>query len=290
MRPPNAEAQLSAELSSEIGRQITILEKAHGGIVSEVYSADCDGAKAFVKLNPRKDLFPVQAALSDELRRRGIPLPEVLAHKELPSLSKSVLVEAAVLGEPLEVIPAERRAALYREAGQLLRGVHELKVDGFGPLIFENGALSGTYYSWKEYVLASEDDDYSYLVEHGFVFPETRERIVTTIRDLSEVSLDRASVIHGDMQGAHVFSDGVNITGLIDFGNAKAGDPRLDLAIARVFLDDVEWGSLKEGYGPAAEDPVVNHVRHCDGSKETHAKASGGEIRTRYRFGSGNPE
>ena len=55
--------------------------------------------------------------------------------------------------------------------------------------------------------------------------------------------------IHGDLFLDNVLSDGVEITGLIDWAFGALGDPRYDLALAMYGMSAVQRDAFLEGYG-----------------------------------------
>ncbi|PPK71147.1 phosphotransferase [Actinokineospora auranticolor] len=65
---------------------------------------------------------------------------------------------------------------------------------------------------------------------------------------------------HGDLQLAHVFVDGDEVTGVLDWSEARQGDPLFDLASLtsghREHLDDVI-----EGYGTDVDLDVISGWR-----------------------------
>src|SRR5206468_2652045 len=67
----------------------------------------------------------------------------------------------------------------------------------------------------------------------------------------------RGHLLHNDFHGAHIFVDAGEISGVIDWGRALSGDPRLDVAQTLFFLDDESQESFAAGYGVANVDPVV---------------------------------
>ena len=61
-------------------------------------------------------------------------------------------------------------------------------------------------------------------------------------------------VLHGDLEASHIFWDGERVTGLIDFGDAKLGDPLYDFVSLRLGMTDKqdELASFSRGYGQAS--------------------------------------
>jgi aminoglycoside phosphotransferase (APT) family kinase protein len=61
-------------------------------------------------------------------------------------------------------------------------------------------------------------------------------------------------VLHGDLEPAHVYWDGDHVTAVIDFGDAKLGDPLYDFVALRLGMSDRpdELAEFSRGYGTAS--------------------------------------
>ena len=82
--------------------------------------------------------------------------------------------------------------------------------------------------------------------------------VIRRNREIAEVALRpwTPAFIHGDLQITHVFVDGDEVTGVIDWSEAAPGDAMFDLAILTLgheeCLDD-----LLGGYGDGADRDVI---------------------------------
>lgn len=74
------------------------------------------------------------------------------------------------------------------------------------------------------------------------------------VQDLTLVPMGPAwpVLLHGDLEQQHVFHEGPRVTAIIDFGDAKLGDPLYDFVAIRLHLTNGNADLLKavfEGYG-----------------------------------------
>jgi aminoglycoside phosphotransferase (APT) family kinase protein len=166
-----------------------------------------------------------------------IPTPEVLWRKP-PVLALAALPGTALgrLGEPSTASPAA-----WAAAGAAVRKLHD------APLPPRPGR------SLDE--IASElDSECERLVADG-VLPAD---LVTRNREVAEAALRPWTPVftHGDLQIDHVFVDGDEITGVIDWSEAGQGDALYDLATLTLgheeHLDDVV-----AGYGTDVDRDVI---------------------------------
>ena len=83
--------------------------------------------------------------------------------------------------------------------------------------------------------------------------------LVTRNRRVAEVALrEWAPVfIHGDLQIAHVFADGDEITGVLDWSEARQGDALHDLASLTLGHEE-HLGDVVAGYGTDVDLDVIH--------------------------------
>ncbi|MGO3477991.1 MAG: phosphotransferase family protein [Brachybacterium tyrofermentans] len=175
-----------------------------------------------------------------EIRAMGmvpVPTPAILWH-EAPVLAIAALPGQAlgVLGEPSPATPAA-----WTAAGAVIRTLHDAPLPPWPGQRLEDMA-------------AELDRECAWLLEHAVLPAEVIDRN----REIAEAALRpwTPSFIHGDLKLTHVFVDGGEVTGIIDWSEAAPGDAMYDLAILTLgheeCLDD-----LLAGYGPGAERDVI---------------------------------
>ncbi|MBC9726969.1 phosphotransferase family protein [Streptomyces sp. TRM68367] len=170
-----------------------------------------------------------------------VPTPEVLWRKP------PVLALAALPGTTLGRLggPSTGSPAGWAAAGAAIRKLHD------APLPPRPGRAGRSIAA-----LATElDDECELLVTNGILPAD----LVTRNRLVAEAALRpwTPSFTHGDLQIAHVFVDGDEVTGIIDWSEAGQGDARYDLATFTLgheeHLDDVI-----AGYGTDIDLDVIH--------------------------------
>ena len=199
-----------------------------------------------------------------------VPTPEVLWRRP-PVLALAALPGVALgrLGEPSTASPAA-----WAAAGAAVRVLHDAPVPSWAGAGLEEKT-------------ASLDRECTWLLEND-VLPAD---LVTRNRHVAEAALRPSTPVfmHGDLQVCHIFVDGDEVTGILDWSEGGQGDALWDLAILTmghpehlgdvvagygtdVDLDVVRgWWSLRcllatrwlveHGYGPAEEYPEVALLR-----------------------------
>ncbi len=166
-----------------------------------------------------------------------IPTPEVLWRKP------PVLALAALPGAPLGRLgePSIASPAAWAAAGAAARMLHD------APLPPWPGRSFG--------LLASQlDGECEWLVTSGLLPAD----VVTRNRRVAEAALRPWTPVfaHGDLQVTHVFFDGDEITGVIDWSEAGRGDALYDLASLTLGHRE-HLGDVVAGYGTDVDLDVI---------------------------------
>ncbi len=171
------------------------------------------------------------------MRVAPIPTPGVLWRKP-PVLALAALPGRALgrLGEP-----SAASSAAWAAAGAAVRMLHDAPLPPWPGRSLEEKA-------------SSLDGECTWLLAND-VLPAD---LVTRNRQVAEAALRpwKPVFVHGDLQVAHVFVDGDQITGVVDWSEAGQGDAMYDLASLtlghREHLSD-----LVAGYGADVDHDVI---------------------------------
>jgi aminoglycoside phosphotransferase (APT) family kinase protein len=162
-----------------------------------------------------------------------IPTPEVLWRKP-PVLALASLPGTALgrLGEP-----STASSAAWAAAGAAARTLHD------APLPPWHGRSA-------DEIASNLDSECDWLITNGILPTD----LITRNRRIAEAALRPWTPVftHGDLQITHVFVEGNEITGVIDWSEASQGDALYDLA------------SLTLGHEEHLADVVVGYGTHVD--------------------------
>ncbi|MGY0498541.1 phosphotransferase family protein [Nocardia sp. FBN12] len=140
-----------------------------------------------------------------------IPTPEILWH------TPPVLALAALPGTALGRLgrPSTASSAAWSAAGATVRRLHDAPLPPWPGRNLDE-------------LTRELDGECEWLITNG-VLPTD---VVTTNRRIAEAALRPCApvFIHGDLQAAHVFVEGDEVTGVIDWSEAARGDAMYDLA------------------------------------------------------------
>ncbi|GAA0400618.1 aminoglycoside phosphotransferase [Acrocarpospora corrugata] len=166
-----------------------------------------------------------------------IPTPEVLWRKP-PVLALAALPGTALgrLGEPSTASPAA-----WAAAGAATRKLHDAPLPPWPGRSLDE-------------IASRLDGECEWLVTNG-VLPTD---LVTRNRQVAEAALRPRTPVfaHGDLQVTHVFVDGDEITGVIDWSEAAQGDALYDLATLTLGHEE-RLGDVVAGYGAHVDLDVI---------------------------------
>ncbi len=174
-----------------------------------------------------------------------VPTPPILWRRP------PVLAIEAVRGEALGVLgePSRASPAAWAAVGAAIRRLHDAPVPRWPGRNLDDIAAE----------LAREC---AWLLDNGVLPAE----VINRNREIAEAALRpwRSSFIHGDLQISHVFVDGDEVTGIIDWSEAAPGDAMFDL------VDQAELKALARDLPAEEAHPLVSRGllrrphRRCD--------------------------
>ena len=130
-------------------------------------------------------------------------------------------------------------------------------VAGLGTVTVRRALVVGANGSKLDESPSRLDGECEWLIANG-VLPTD---VVTGNRRVAEAALRPWKTVftHGDLQIAHVFVDGDEITGVIDWSDAGRGDALFDLAILTLGHEE-HLGDVVAGYGTDVDLDVIRGV------------------------------
>ncbi|MFG1664197.1 phosphotransferase family protein [Streptomyces sp. Y7] len=207
-------------------------------VVAHAERATLRVGDVFLKVDPDQARIDIEVAA---MALAPVPTPRVLWHRP------PVLAIAAVPGRALGRLgePSTSSPAAWEAAGAAVRKLH----DGPPP------SWHGRAGRGPDELAAALDAECAWLVRNG-VLPAG---LVTRNRQVAEAALRpwTPEFTHGDLQIAHVFVDGDEITGIIDWSEAGRGDALYDLATLALGHEE-HLGDLFAGYGTDVDLDVIH--------------------------------
>lgn len=173
--------------------------------------------------------YRVEGRIYRTLMALGAHVPHVVL------ASRGMLVMKAYAGEELEdKIELFDHKEIFCAVAQDLALCRNVPVSGFGELTLRNGALHGTSASWMDYLeLVEPLFESTLLVDVGLSKKTSKKLSDYWFAQKPSVKNVESSLLHGDFAMSAIFVLKESYEGLIDFGDAIAGDSLADLAYWR---------------------------------------------------------
>ncbi len=183
----------------------------------------------FLKAGSAQDTAREHAVLG-RLAEADVPVPEVV----VADLTGDLFGRPSLLVRHIGGAPLEGPEPEFADACRHLRVVHSITLDGYGSVESEDGALRGVDDSWQA-TLQGRADGLLQVADSGLIDRQLAERAHAelTRRIASVVGMSPACLTHGDFHPRHTYAFGGHVTGIIDWGDATAGDPLYDFG--RIF-------------------------------------------------------
>ena len=203
-------------------------------IVAHSERATLRVGEVFLKIDAEQSRINVEV---EAMAMAPLPTPDVLWRK--PPVLALGAVPGTALGRLHE--PSTASGAAWEAAGAALRMLHEAPVPPWpGRSVDDLASLLDAECRW----FVAND-----------VLPAD---VVTRNRRLAEMALRPWTpvFIHGDLQIDHVFVDGDEVTGIIDWSEAAPGDALFDLATLTLAHEE-HLDDLLAGYGTDVDRDLI---------------------------------
>jgi hygromycin-B 7''-O-kinase len=248
----------------------TSVKRLTGGGNSGVFEvATSSGSAVVVKVYSEIFDWKLEKELYvyDRVQQHGLDLPvaEILAADQSRSLIPNNFVvmtkrEGRHVLSLLDELSDRDLESINRQVGVLLRMLHAVTFDAFGYIgttgVFESHPTNSAYMRFQFEKKLREFGELGGAEE----LHRTIERYVTERVELL-TGCPRATLCHDDCHEGNILllptGDGWRISGLLDFENAVAGDPLLDLAKVHCYSrrpSEARLTALVDGYGPLRDD------------------------------------
>jgi aminoglycoside phosphotransferase (APT) family kinase protein len=203
-------------------------------VVAHAERATLRVGDVFLKIDADQTRIDVEV---EAMAMAPIPTPEVLWRKP------PVLALAAVPGTALGRLgePSTASRAAWAAAGAAVRRLHDAPLPPWSGKSLDE-------------IASRLDGECEWLLTNG-VLPTD---MVTRNRQVAETALRpwTPAFTHGDLQITHVFVDGDEVTGVIDWSEASRGDALYDLAIMTLGHEE-QLGHVVAGYGNDVDLDVI---------------------------------
>ena len=201
-----------------IGR-ISSIQPVQGFAGNETYRLRTESGETFYWKSGSPEAIGAEVWACVRAREAGVMAPIITASAVEPD---AYLISREVGGGPTE------DEAVLEQAGAQLRRLHA--IDPSDHLLLQDGNRYGFLHeglrnSWAE-VLRRPIDSLDALVDH---VPGDVAQRLRKLDGFDQLGLGAPVLLHGDLHPRHIYAEGNQFTGFIDWGDAAFGDPLFDL-------------------------------------------------------------
>jgi len=241
------------------GKQVE-LERVTKGSSTYVFRMSVEHQTYYLRILPELDIsFEAEVNALRLLKSKGVNVPNVIHYERSnDSIGLSLMITEELLGQDLDmpdlVLERDSIDSILFHAGEQIALVNQVKVDGFGEIdraVLDK--LTGEHATMQAY--------YDHFLEHDLTALHSYSLSEYTInaarRVLEEgfklINEQNSYLVHGDFDTSHIFHHNGAYSGIIDFGDIKAGSALYDLGHFRThdFINGFE--PLLAGYSNVKE-------------------------------------
>ncbi len=202
--------------------------------------------------HPRVKGYAIRVAAAKKLEKNEIPVTKILDYSFSPQYNSEYLVVEEMEGMPanLAQLTSQERQTAHQEAGEILRRIHQISVDGYGRLD-EN--LRGTSHSWKEFIKKFFNESLGRVKRSENLWEKYGLRLEETYNasQMYLETVESSSFLHADFHLGNLLFNNGRIVGVLDLDIVTGGDVFWDTGhYCHTFNVDRETGvkAFRRGY------------------------------------------
>jgi len=212
------------------------LERVTRGSSTYVFRMFLEHQTYYLRILPERDVsFEAEVNVLRVLKNNRVNVPNVIHYEQRNnSIGLSLMITEELLGydldQPGSVLERGNIRSILFHAGEQIALVNQVEVSGFGEIdraVSEK--LTGEHAAMRDYFYEFFEHDLSALHQYSL----SERTISTTSRALEQglklINEQKSFLVHGDFDTSHIFHHDGAYSGLIDFGDIKAGSALYDL-------------------------------------------------------------
>jgi len=229
-------------------QEVDAVEQMMEGEESQALSFECDENAYVLRINPSIEGFRKDAYAYRQFQSARIPIPRIIQIGFIDE-QHGFCVAEKMPGVPLQDVDSPTIKGLLEPTAEVwlaLKACDLGQTTGYGDFAVEG---RGAYATWREFLLSLLDPQ-TYRWDRVLppAYRETCQEVIPTFRSLVKRCPEERALVHGDFGSNNVLTDGQRITAVLDWENAKYGDPIFDVATAYFWSPWLECMAAQAAY------------------------------------------
>lgn len=218
-----------------------------GGEISQAFSFEIGSEGYIIRVNRHNSRgFEKDRYAYRNFHSSTLLIPEIV---EIGKMGDNFFaLSKKAQGSTIIDMPEREASAILPRFLEALDEIHSKDIsskEGYG-LIDSDG--KGSSKSWKAEVIGIANQDWQKRFEDTFMEKELYDKLFAKLQELIAFCPEERSLVHGDYSFDNVLSNGIEITGVIDWAQSMYGD----------FLYDIAWIS----FWPSSKDYSDRFAEH----------------------------
>lgn len=209
--------------------EVDTLQQMIEGEESQAFSFKCGNAEYVIRINPSIAGFQKDAYAYHHFHSEQVPIPRVIQTGYIDE-QHAFSISEKMPGITLQDVDSATLQRLLKPTADVWLALSKFDPDdttGFGDF---DASGQGVYVTWREFLLEPQ----TYAWERALPTKELAmcQEVLKTFLALVKQCPEERALVHGDFGSNNVLTDGERITAVLDWENAKYGDPLFDVATA----------------------------------------------------------
>jgi hygromycin-B 4-O-kinase len=228
MKPRLSHKAITSALQRDLG-PISAWTSVSQGEESQVFGIRLANEDFILRINRLAESFHKDAFCYRHFAAASLPIPQILSIGEIEG--HAYCVSRRAMGKTLqELMPAELPAIVGR-VDEVMHAIADAPLDdtvGFGHF---DASGSGGHASWRDFLAAvANPQHHDWASRESTVDRHWIDQHLRLLHELIPSCPETRRLVHGDFGSNNVLTNGLAITGVIDWSEAMFGDPLYDVA------------------------------------------------------------
>ena len=246
---------------------LTALAPLAGGMFAQAYAFSAGGRDYVLRINTFEEDFAKDQFAYAHFAGPGLPIPRVVARGRFDD-TRYYCVTGRCPGQTMAALDDDALPALLPDLFAVLDAIHALDASRFTGWGLTDAAFNGRFPSWGGYLRSFYNQKFDYDWPALFAGGILDERLFRALEAEMIVRLPKCrgyrAIVHGDFGFDNLMCLDGRVTGVLDWAEARIGDPLYDLANldywSRLPLGDLWRERVRESKVPDFDDRMIAYL------------------------------